>query len=293
MEALSSDSPPSLAFLKALPQPNGRGQPKQWAIYVLVFEKAGCPPQIYVGSSTNSQYRVRRRFQGYNSGSGPWSRFTSKAIDDGYTMSSTGLLCWIDLPLPTQIHRQRARLLTLEAVPAINLVAVRPTGFDKFFIDEFYLWPRDAMPWLPLCSHIPLDEGVARNIELTDEELNDVAARRLELGRQRIKRHRKRKRDEDEEAFLQKDRDDKARFNANNPTLRKGYQATTRNKAKAEGRFRCPEADCDYSGKSNQNLMVHQRGGSHLAVVNKTHFCVRCNKAFPFKSYLAKHTHTR
>jgi hypothetical protein len=65
MEVLRSPSPPSVAFLKGLPDCNKGSQPRQWAIYVLVFEKPGCQPLVYVGSGTDAKNRVRCRFSGY------------------------------------------------------------------------------------------------------------------------------------------------------------------------------------------------------------------------------------
>jgi hypothetical protein len=316
MQALAFESPPSLAFLKALPQPNGPGQPKQWGIYALVFEKAGCRPQVYVGSGTHAEDRVRGRFRGYYSGAGPWSRHTTEAINDGYTMSSAGLLCWTSLPPPQQVLRQRARLITLEAVLALNLVAVRPTGFDVLF-DEFYLWDREAMPWLPLCSHVSLNEGVARNIQLSEAELIEVAARRVERNRLKTERHRKRKREEDEEAFLQKGRDQQVAWSAKNPGRVNELAAGQRQKAKDAGWFYCP--DCDHNFTSQYGLDDHngtqahsdavQNGGpvektlsaSYLrkkakraaAIANKDFYCDACEKPFGDQMALTRHNNQK
>lgn len=291
MEALLSPSPPSLAFLKGLPKPNGHRQPKQWAIYALVFEKPGCRPHVYVGSGTHAANRVRGRFRDYNSGSGPWSRYTSKAIDDGYSLSSAGLLCWTNLPLPQQVPRQRARFLVLESVLCLNLVASRVGFVDQYFIDEFYLWARELMEWDPLCSHLAINEGVARNIELTEAELVAVAARRVEQDRLKAERYRKRMRDEDEEAFLRKGREWQADWHAKHPGAKKATNAKSAAKAKAEQRFRCPEEDCDYNGGTPSNLKNHLGSAKQKAIVNKDHFCGHCNKAFGTKSALRYHKH--
>jgi hypothetical protein len=163
---LESSSPPSLDFFKTLPQPSDSQQ--QWGVYVLLLERPGSKAKLYVGSGTDALDRIQARARKYDSGRGPYSQLTQQALNDGYTVSSFGMLCWIDLPSSVQVLRQRARMLVLEAVFAIAFNACRKTIADELYIDDFHLWQRQDVEWDPLCTHLSLCEKVAANVHLSD-----------------------------------------------------------------------------------------------------------------------------
>ncbi|KJX95979.1 hypothetical protein TI39_contig850g00014 [Zymoseptoria brevis] len=199
VDVLSSSTPPELDFFTTLPQPPRK---KQWGIYILLLTRKDSKPRLYIGSGTHAQDSVQHRANGYFSGKGPFSRHTQKALDEGYEVSSFGLLCWIDLPPPEQLLRQRARFLVLEAVLAIHFNACRETIIDQLYIGDFYIWERSTVAWDALCGHLSITERVAANIHLSEAELKAAAVAHTERGRQKTERYRKRKRDADETEFL-------------------------------------------------------------------------------------------
>lgn len=262
-DVLSSSSPPSHDFFKTLPQPSRHN--KQWAVYILLLERPDSKPNLYVGSGTNALDGVQARAQGYNSGNGPWSQHTQKALDEGYVVSSFGLLCWINLPPAEQVLRQRARVLVLEAVLAIHFNACRETIIDKLCIDDFYLWDRANVDWDPLCGHLSITEKVAANIDLSEAELILAAAARKERIRSKTRRYRKRKRDEDETAFKKQGLDQHQAWSANNPGRVNEIAAGVRKKAKDAGRFRCEP--CGHNAATQFALDEHCKTIRHSEAV--------------------------
>jgi hypothetical protein len=62
LQVFQSDSPPTTAYFKSLPTIAALGG-AWWAVYVLVLEKAGSRPKIYVGSSTHEIGKQLQIFQ--------------------------------------------------------------------------------------------------------------------------------------------------------------------------------------------------------------------------------------
>lgn len=62
LDVLQPPTPPSVAYFKGLPT-----DANCWGVYLLVLEKPGCRPKIYVGSGTDKDRGVARRFQQYDS----------------------------------------------------------------------------------------------------------------------------------------------------------------------------------------------------------------------------------
>ncbi|KAI5370716.1 Putative translation protein, beta-barrel domain superfamily [Septoria linicola] len=287
---LSSDSPPSLDFFRSLPQPSN--SPGQWGVYVLLLEREGSKPRLYIGSGTE---------------------LTQKALDDGYTISSFGMLCWIDLPPAAQVLRQRARILVLEALMSIYFRACRKSIIDELYLDDFHIWDRDDVPWDPLCTHLSLCEKVAANINFTDEELERIAVARRERNMITTQRHRKRKREEDEAACLKQGLDQINAWSARNPGRVNEIAADVRNKAKDQARFRCDT--CDHNAATQYALDEHLKSARHvdavqnggpvtkelgakylrrkqqraLSLANKEFFCSTCNKPYPDVVSLGRH----
>ena len=308
---LSSSSPPSLDFFKNLPQPSD--SQRQWGVYALLLERYGSKAKLYIGSGTDALDRIQRRARNYDSGRGPFSQLTQEALNDGYTVSSFGMLCWIDLPSSVQVLRQRARMLVLEAVFAIAFNACRKTIADELYIDDFHLWQRQDVEWDPLCTHLSLCEKVAANVHLSDEELKLVAAHRKERIVQKTQRYRKRKREADEVSYLQENLDSHQAWSERNPGRVNEIAAGVRKKAKDSGRFRCDP--CDHNAATQFALDEHLKSISHAAAVknggkaikepstaalkkreqralaraSKQHYCSTCDKACQDANKLNQH----
>lgn len=85
---LQYSSPPLLTDFQGLPEK----PTDQWGVYLLILEKTNERPQIYVVSGTHSSDGVAFRWNQYTYHQ-KLPRYLSKALEDGYTLSSKELLC--------------------------------------------------------------------------------------------------------------------------------------------------------------------------------------------------------
>jgi hypothetical protein len=81
-DAVHSKTPPTISYFKSLLL----HLVKLWAVYLLVLEKPGHRPKVYIDSGTESKNGVRSRIRQYNSGK-LFGRHVQRAIDNGYTVS--------------------------------------------------------------------------------------------------------------------------------------------------------------------------------------------------------------
>lgn len=67
MPILCSGRPPSVQKIKSIVgrRRNDTYWRDKWGVYILVLEKSGCRPKLYVGSSVHSQYGLYARFSNY------------------------------------------------------------------------------------------------------------------------------------------------------------------------------------------------------------------------------------
>lgn len=306
---LSTSTPPSLDFFRGLPKPAAS---KQWAVYALTLEHPQLQPMLYIGSGTHARDGVQGRHTGYLKGYGVIGRLVQHALNKGYTLTF-GMLCWTALPPPQLVPRLRARFLALESVFTVIFCACIKMIMDDAFIPDFFLWPRAGITWKPACTHLSLSEGVRADLNLTEEEL--VHARELRLQRDALKtqRYRKRKRDEDEEAFLENNLAQHNSWSERNPGRVNEIAADVRKKAKDLERFRCEV--CDHNAATQYALDAHLQSQAHLdaekrgrkvlkplsaaaqnrrasranAIANRTYFCVPCQKACTSSTDLQRH----
>ena len=131
-------------------------------------------------------------------------RFVKCNFEQGYHISHIGMLCWISLPSAGLVPRARGFFLLLEAVFTIIFHACTKMITD-IYVEGILLWPRDAVTWNPLCSHLSLTEQIRGDLSLTEEELELAAAIRKawakENGNKKSRRHRAKKRDEDLDGY--------------------------------------------------------------------------------------------
>jgi hypothetical protein len=173
-DLLTSTSPPtSVQFMSNLPL---FGKKKLWGAYGLVLKKDGSPDKLYVGTGLDARDGVYSRLDCYKH-LRRLPRFVERALEDGYTITASGLLCWTDLPTPSLAPRLNARFKMLESVFTILLRASFPTSCD-FYIEDFFLWKGQAVPWGPLCSHLPLVERIRFDVDLTQQQLDEIAEAR-------------------------------------------------------------------------------------------------------------------
>lgn len=111
-ELLAASTPPSVSYFKSLPT----NAMKEWAVYLIVMEKAGFRPKIYVGAGTQVIRGVSVRLQHYNNLTIPRTpRLVRQAAEDGFAIVHRGFLCSMDIPSTAQAPRLRALFFLLEA----------------------------------------------------------------------------------------------------------------------------------------------------------------------------------
>jgi hypothetical protein len=88
LDVVQASTPPSMSYFKNLPT----DVRTFWAVYLLVLEKPGCRPKIYVGSGTNRVGGAAKRFQDYDNQT-TLPIYIRRALKDSYTIVHKGLLC--------------------------------------------------------------------------------------------------------------------------------------------------------------------------------------------------------
>lgn len=174
---LQSTSPPTLDFFRSLPSPPTY---KVWGIYVILMEKMGSRPKLYVGSGTGTS-GVQDRLRHYEL-KHRLPRFVQAAFDEGYAISHKGLICWSPIPSVGLIPKARVRFLAVEATFCHLFFAAVETRLDVLWT-SFLPWRREDVKWLPLCSHSPLMERPAGDPSMTPEQLEQYNTERKARAR--------------------------------------------------------------------------------------------------------------
>ena len=108
LEAINASQPPTIDFFKRLPLIHG----KLWAVYVLVLEKEGELPAIYVGKSTHNKGYFHRLHQ-HDTGERT-AYWVEKRISEGFTITHRATLAWASIPSdPTGTDQVRLTGLVL------------------------------------------------------------------------------------------------------------------------------------------------------------------------------------
>jgi hypothetical protein len=252
-DTLQAAAPPTIAFFKSLPT----NTDERWAIYLLLLEKPGYRPKIYIGSGTNSLRGVSARFSEYNRAEA-LPQYVQKALDDGYTILYRGLLCWTAIPPAALQPKIRILFVAMEAAFSYVFWAMKGLKRDNG-MSHICHWPRDTLEFDGLCSHCALAEPVSGDFDLTSEQLEAQAA---ELKQRR--------------SALQ------AVVNTNyqqNQMLnnREGYKARNRKKS------------ATYVEKRSDKAKASHNNSLAKAKDNKTYYCEICDLACGKKNDLARH----
>ncbi|KAH3971305.1 hypothetical protein HBI26_155130 [Parastagonospora nodorum] len=249
LDTLVSPEPPSIEWFLSLPVYTEGND--VWAVYVVVMEKpddsaGGNGPAIgvYIGSGTDGSTGVARRLEHYVPGCEEAPVYVKQAFAEGYHVAHQGLLCWTPLPSPCYAPRVRGRFLAIEALFACLFYVTYANVADMYFA-HMLLWQRDVIPWRPLCTHLPLKEGIRGDTKASPEELEFVAALKAR-----------------DPAAYRAYRT--ARKNASSALRRvriNKIAAKVRAKNKALSRFRCD--DCEFDFQSQAALDSHLNTKAH------------------------------
>ena len=263
--ALTSDTPPPVTFFLGLPPPKRN----TWGVYVLVFVDPYGNHYLYIGSGTDASGGVTARTAIYANKTHPrLPRFVRLAFDKGYDLLHIGMLCWTQLPQPTQVPQARLLFLCLEAVFTAIFYTCFYTVLEPLWSGQMP-WTRDLVSWDPLNSHIPLSEGVGDSLNSTPEQLQAINDARKERTRTNVAHVSKaaynRERENDLQAFLTRKRKEKASWAAANKEKVDISHAKTVEKIKSEGRFKCD--DCNLPLASSRALKNHRASDGHARQV--------------------------
>lgn len=300
IDVLLSDDPPTIAFFKTLPTyATGR-----WADYLLVLEKPGCRPKIYVGAGTNKDYGVVSRFKNYkNKTSLPGA--VKKALDDGYRITFKGLLCWAPIPSAQRRFSTRVLFYAMEAAFSIALWAMQSKTKD-YGMPHLCRWSPEDLEYDGLCTHISLADTIKGEEEgLTPEQINaKLAETELRQAEQRKAKYEREKTENFTEWQAKNHRN----------YLKAGHEKTAawntkaKAKAKASGKYFCEP--CKANFHSPAALNDHKTTKKHInntkpsskvfkhtdikarADANrkaKKFYCPTCNMAFGNKQQLGVH----
>ena len=278
MDVLKAEQPPPLSFFKQLPA----AVTGTWGVYLVLLEKAGCPPSIYVGTGTDAKTGVAARLQSYTRNTFSSRKYVPRnvvaALEDGYSITYTGLLVSAPIPGPTDVLPTRLLFLALEAMFTFALWAVKCKTDIGFSMVEMCLWDRHNLPYNGLCSHNPLSESPPGDWTLSDAEMEAMAAEFKERRRVYIKEYHEKAKRDDPEQFLAEKRAQRKLYVARHPDKAAASDKRTRVKALKEKRHYC--VVCDYAANTSASLRKHLNTEKHLdnaAGVVKVVPVWRCN----------------
>lgn len=129
-----------------------------WALYALVLKKEGCRPKAYLGTSTHTFLGLPSRWKDYDD-QVILPRYVKEALDEGYTITHKGLICWCPIPPPSTRFSVRALFLILETVFSIVFWAMFSKTND-YRMPRMCPWPIDKLEYDDCCSHAAIGEGL-------------------------------------------------------------------------------------------------------------------------------------
>jgi hypothetical protein len=312
-DVLSSPTPPSIAFFKSLPFITAG---KNWALYAVVMERHNSPTKIYLGSGTDADQGVSHRRKQYVPGHKQLPLHVDIAFKQGYHIAHYGLLCWLPIPTPGLIPRVRARILGVEALFTCLFFAAFAKPTDAYF-DHLLLWDRSSAEWEPLCSHLPLSEKIVGDTQMSEEELEIVAALKKRAKAHRIKTWRANKKAKDVDGFRAHERKTKNAWSEKNRVSVNKTAAKVRANALESKRFHCEVCDRPYQSQDaldshlqtqkhadrvagipvpeRSSKVIRSQALRDAAKAAGTYRCGICNKCYGHQGHLDRHmlTHNK
>lgn len=242
LDVIQCTHPPGVAYFKSTP-PNKKNV---WAVYVVVLEKPGCRPKIYIGSGTNATRGSTVRDDHYRKlETLPIN--VQRALNDGYTVQHFGLLCWTPIPTAAKQWRVRALFLALEATLSFLFGAMVSKDKD-YSMGHATFWDRGQFEYDRCCSHSALYERI-QGLE------QDLSNEQIEEKAEALKRKRSVAKTARSMTWKKTNR---AAYNAN---MRK-----TRANNKERKKYFCEP--CDFAFNNRHDLDSHKTSKVHRDKVN-------------------------
>ncbi|KAJ2977938.1 hypothetical protein NQ176_g4090 [Zarea fungicola] len=258
-EVFSSDTPPTIDFFRSLPLAPKK---KVWAIYAHVYTKADHKPRLYIGSGTSALGVHVRLGEYYRGHCLPIN--VGRAVKDGFTRAHTGLLYWSAIPAVEQIPLARVRFFAMEAMFCQVFFAAHQTKLDHLW--DWVPWKRTDVNWVPMCSHSPLMERPAGELDMTPEQLIAYNQAMQVQAKKRVseagRRYEARQQATNRADYLARKLRNKHASMKSNPERQRKMQAGVRARAIASGKHRCDL--CDLSCPTASALKIHETRKGHL-----------------------------
>lgn len=273
-----------------------------------------------MGSGTSAKSGIYARFQNYDRGI-YLPRHVEAALNDGYSISHRGLLCWAPLPSAGLVPSARVRFVAVEAVFTFIFFAGVETKLDAIWT-VFLPWKRESVDWLPLCSHTALMERPQGDPGMTEEQLEAYNAERKRRVKEQMavvnKRYEEKERANDLEAYSARKRREKLAWTHKNKAKVSSIGAGVRARAIASRAHECKTCGITLQSvtalakhlatKAHQEQERLAAGGKPKAVsaatlrsrrfaarkkASKAFYCATCDKAFNIKGHLTNHNTTK
>lgn len=279
LAVLTAAAPPPLQWFKCLsefiPQ-------NVWGIYVMVLEKAGFPPKIYIGSGTAAHRGLAVRIANHRSHTVS-PVYVREAWLDGYETTRIAPLIWCPIPRAGLIYPHRIMFIALEATLSYVFWAMHHREKAYSYGDNCP-WARELFEYEGLCSHNALLEPFnTGGKHFTEEQLEEMAAETHERNRLYQIEYQRNLRANATPQY-------KARQHANNIKQKPGTKARQQASV-ASKKYYC--STCDVSCRDNASLVLHNRTPRHLKRVDrggsKDWRCDLCDITFKFESALKTH----
>lgn len=298
-EVIRAASPPAFAWFKALPEAVLR----LWGIYLIILEKHGCTPLIYIGSATEVIYGFESRFKVYNGDpyvhSLPYG--VQKALLDGYKITHKKLLVTCPIPAAHNVPRVRLLIVLLEAAHTFVFWSVLSRTKD-YGIGACYPWTLDQLPddYQGINTHNPLTEGPRGNFDLTPEQLEamlaqsneDRTSRKLDKYQEQVALdpYGVKEFDRDKSTIWREKNPEKAAMKAadyfaENPEVVRANQARYRQRQKTSMKFWCDPCSTNSTHQAgfdrHLNFPDHKRNVERVAAGRQLeNRCYICGKSF-------------
>jgi hypothetical protein len=291
-DVVNSATPPAVAYFKSLPSFTS----PCWAVYLLVLEKAGRRPRIYVGVATNAKDGVAVRFKQYDEGE-HLPRRVESSLAQGFEIVNKGLLCWTSIPTPGLVPITRLFFYAMEATFACMLWAMN-CAFDKDFgMGHMCLWDRSILEWDGLCTHSSLNDGIIGDFDLTNEDLELIAKEKERKFREHKKinacNYHYKQMETNYDEYMNRADARVRKSRALHPEKHRKTELAREARTRAAKTHYC--LDCDKAFSRPKTLENHLNSAEHARKIAPPlpDFCHVCNKGYANPQNLSRHNKTQ
>lgn len=198
-DVLTSRTPPGLEWLKNLPSP--RSEKDKYGVYLIVLEKKGWRPRVYIGSSVSAGgYHLRTSQYHQKLSHICIPRSIMRSISLGFEITHIGILARCSSATVPAIFNEMARLIILNLECTFTRIFLTRTInkdwfrhnvemdahlFADCFLPGLVYWTSNSVEWDGLNTHSPISiyETPTRSFGLDDETVKAAEVQRRERRR--------------------------------------------------------------------------------------------------------------